>query len=527
VRLVERAPEKPRWFQRTLNRVADGLLEVRNPRAASERRFWRANAHKFARMAGASTNRVLADWMPQGGDADADTVWDLPATRKRCRDAALNDPIYRAIRSIVADYVVGSGIRPKAEIDADRLGLTPDQAEEWEGAVDEFVARNLDAADITGRTDWVGLQRLCYLSVFDGGDVFPSFPMPAAGGREVRTAINLIEAERVVDPYGSSPRITAGVEVDSWGRPIAYHIQRGHPGAMQTLEKDHAKIERWLRVRRTSAGIPRTNIVQVYEQDRIGQSRGVPFMAAALPLLDGISQYVDEVLLQARLQNSLSVWIQTTGNPEVFRSAMRDEVTYDGLSEKRVESGSINVLKAGDEARFMDPATPGSFFDDLIVRLLRIICASVGASYEMTFDVGGANYSSIRMGALRFRQRIAAAQSMVLQPFRVWRAHAIYEGWLDGLLPPVPFEAAPELWTACGWTRPVMPWVDPTKDVQAEVMQVDAGFKSVSQVIRERGGEPSSVARERAAERADLPANEATPAPTPATQEPAGAGAPS
>lgn len=48
------------------------------------------------------------------------------------------------------------------------------------------------------------------------------------------------------------------------------------------------------------------------------------------------------------------------------------------------------------------------------------------------------------------------------------------------------------LWNA-GFQGPTMPWIDPQKEVTAEEKSVSAGFKSRSQVIRERGGNPQDV----------------------------------
>lgn len=48
---------------------------------------------------------------------------------------------------------------------------------------------------------------------------------------------------------------------------------------------------------------------------------------------------------------------------------------------------------------------------------------------------------------------------------------------------------------------PAIPWIDPQKEVRADTEAVLAGFKSRSQVIRERGGNPADVTEQIAAER--------------------------
>lgn len=50
------------------------------------------------------------------------------------------------------------------------------------------------------------------------------------------------------------------------------------------------------------------------------------------------------------------------------------------------------------------------------------------------------------------------------------------------------------------WQHQAWPWVDPLKDMQAEVLAVDNLFRSRSSVIRERGDDPDVVDREHSAD---------------------------
>jgi capsid protein len=55
---------------------------------------------------------------------------------------------------------------------------------------------------------------------------------------------------------------------------------------------------------------------------------------------------------------------------------------------------------------------------------------------------------------------------------------------------------------------PTMPWIDPLKEIHAEEKAVQAGFKSRSQVIRERGSNPATVNEQIKRERKDEDAAE-------------------
>jgi capsid protein len=55
---------------------------------------------------------------------------------------------------------------------------------------------------------------------------------------------------------------------------------------------------------------------------------------------------------------------------------------------------------------------------------------------------------------------------------------------------------------ACGWLPPKWDWVDPLKDARAEIEQIDAGLKSRTQALAERGYDAEQVDTEIAADKA-------------------------
>ena len=55
---------------------------------------------------------------------------------------------------------------------------------------------------------------------------------------------------------------------------------------------------------------------------------------------------------------------------------------------------------------------------------------------------------------------------------------------------------------ACGWLPPKWDWVDPLKDARAEIEQIEAGLKSRTQALAERGYDAEQVDAEIAADKA-------------------------
>jgi capsid protein len=54
---------------------------------------------------------------------------------------------------------------------------------------------------------------------------------------------------------------------------------------------------------------------------------------------------------------------------------------------------------------------------------------------------------------------------------------------------------------ACGWLPPKWDWVDPLKDARAEIERIDAGLKSRTQALAERGYDAEQVDAEIAADK--------------------------
>jgi capsid protein len=73
---------------------------------------------------------------------------------------------------------------------------------------------------------------------------------------------------------------------------------------------------------------------------------------------------------------------------------------------------------------------------------------------------------------------------------------------LTGELPARDFDADPAAYLGCSWLPPKFDYVDPMKDVQAEILAIDAGLKSRSQAISERGYDAEQVDAEIAADKA-------------------------
>ena len=90
------------------------------------------SAQAGAYHGGSRKRRQSHGWKPGGGDADADTLFDLASLRERSRDLLRNQPIATGAINTNCVNVVGSGLKMQSRIDRKVLGMDEDPAEEWQ-----------------------------------------------------------------------------------------------------------------------------------------------------------------------------------------------------------------------------------------------------------------------------------------------------------------------------------------------------------------------------------------------------------
>ena len=83
---------------------------------------------------------------------------------------------------------------------------------------------------------------------------------------------------------------------------------------------------------------------------------------------------------------------------------------------------------------------------------------------------------------------------------------AVWQRWMDtavmaGALALKGYEPNRASFIACSWLPPKWDWVDPLKDARAEIEQMEAGLKSRTQALAERGFDAEQVDAEIAADR--------------------------
>jgi len=455
--------------------------------------------------AGRRDNRKTRSWRPKGGSVDTDTLPDLPELRARSRDLVRNAPLVAGALRTKTNGVIGTGLKFKAELDAQRLGLTDERAIKLEDQIEEEFALWARGADFTGKgRHFYMLQRLIYRSMRENGDVGIVRRHRKDAGNPYSTKLVLIESDRISNPkrVADNNRIKGGIQQKN-GLVEGYWISDRHPGAMATAALKWSFVPRLGKSGLSIFLLP-------FDELRVGQVRGVPEVAPLITSLKQISDY-SEAEISSAVNSAMLFAFETLG--EVDQSAGVDHLvdTPPGSSgaaddkEVQLEDLTIITLSPGSDVKINAPSRPNPQFEPFMAAVMKSLGAALQLPLEILMMHFSSSYSASR-AALELAWKAFQAERMelvhvafdhILEWFYV---EMISLGRLDapGFFDDPAIRAA---WMGHQWVAPTRIQIDPVKEARADEIDVSEGFKTIEQVMTERtGGDFPRKHRQRAAE---------------------------
>jgi len=338
------AKVEPNWL--------DKLVTIVSPATGAARMRARTMLAVYGSYTGARADRrATASWFPFRGSADSDTLYDLLMLRSRSRDLIRNAPIATGAINTVCANAVGTGLAVQPTPDMTILKWDEAKASEWASTVEHEFAMWAESkdCDVTRTQNFYQMQDLVLRSTLESGDTFSLLPMRQIGASPYKTAVQVIEADRVMSPYGhvdgmpidnpkTGNQVWAGVEVDAYGAPVAYLIYHKHPGSPDFMAgyKDNSLYDRVLAF---GAKTGRRNVVHLFDRKRPDQKRGVPYLA---PVIETIKQLEQKVY---------GIRFYANASPEALDRARRDH-----LDMIEALTGSRRDTLVGLTRRHLQPA---------------------------------------------------------------------------------------------------------------------------------------------------------------------------
>lgn len=441
------------------------------------------------------TKKSMKGWTAAGGSAKEDIQKHLSTLRERSRDLYMGVPLATGAVKTCRTNVIGGGLRLKSQVDYKTLGMDEDQARELEQIIEREFSLWADspACDLERLDNFYELQQLAFINWLISGDVIGLMPVTKRVGMPYDIRIHLIEADRLSTPDDKkrNNKIMGGVEVNTQGEVIAYHISKHHP-----LSKDMGQTKEWVRVEAYGKETGRRNVLHLMNRERIGQRRGIPFLAPVIESLKQLGRYTDAELVAAVVSGLFTVFIEKEGTSsevpfgEVIPEDM--QVDYDDPDSIELAPGAIVDLNEGEKANVVNPGRPNANFDGFVIAICRQIGAALEIPYELLVKNFNASYSASR-GALLEAWKM-------FRMYRTWLANdfcqPIYEEWFaeavakDRIPAPGFFEdpLIKKAYTGAEWNGPAQGLLNPVQEVRAAERRVANGFSTRDKEAQEMNG---------------------------------------
>lgn len=444
---------------------------------------------------GANTfKKSLKGWLFAGGSHREDIEDNISILRQRSRDLYMGVPVANGAVKTMRTNVVGRGLHLKPSVDREILGMTAAQAQKLEKQIErewQLWAEGPDC-DIQRIDNFYELQQLAFLNWLMSGDCLALLPIKERKNQPYDLRVQLVEADRLSSPdycdtYDN--KIVGGVECDKDGEVVAYHISDQHPLSYEVTDI------KWNRVAAYDSRTGRRNVLHIMCRERIGQRRGVPFLAPVVESLKQLGRYTDAELVAAVVSGMFSVFIEKEdASEEKVGSIVQDEQQIDAEDENSLEMGPgvIMDLNPGEKVHDTNPGRPNSNFSMFVEAVCQQIGAALEIPYELFVKRFNASYTASK-GALE------EAWKMFVM-YRAWLAtdfcQPIYEEWLTEAVAKKRIDAPgffsdplmKKAYCRAEWNGPAKGILDPVKEVNAAEKRVQNGFSTRSRETREMTG---------------------------------------
>lgn len=426
---------------------------------------------------------------PAGPDVSPQAITQdgAEATRKYARNLDENSDIAIGILDTLVNHIVGSGliIQPMMKNRDGTLNTDANQAmlrilEDWS-----------ERPTADRQTSFVQAQRLLCRSWLRDGEVLINKLMGNTPGFDHRGPVpytlELLEADYLPFVFNESdPRlIIQGVHLTQYYEPIAYYLSRVHPGdiwnaavGVWTSEADFRRV-------------PAESIIHLKFTRRVNQVRGVSVLHGVIRSLENVKDYLESEQMAARIAAAFSGYIKKS--PDAVTNINEET----GDRDLEMSPGMIfDNLLPGEEIGTIDSKRPNTAVNEFTMGQLKRVASGTGTNYSTIARDYEGSYSSQRQSMVEAKPAYDALRAYFVDHFikPVYRdimEMALMSGQFN-----LPRSVDPETAFDVEIPKTAMPWIDPKKEVEADILRIDNQLASRSQVIAERGGNPQAVAKQ-------------------------------
>lgn len=443
-----------------------------------------SNGYGYGNSNASKTRKSTQGWIAKNGTVDQDITENIPTLRARSLDLFMSGGIAAGTLKKLKTNVVGSGLQLNSQIDYKFLNISKDKATELEAQIErEFKiwAENPHMCDASSTHDFYDLQALSFLSMILSGDCFALLPSFKRADHVYDLKIQLIDASRVDNPLTVETKVDclAGIELDKYASPIAYHIKSRITGVNYLETFETTKVAAFTGSRR--------NVIHLFEAERPEQRRGIPILSPVLEQFKQLNRFSSAELTAAVISALFTVFI--TRNEEKTNNILgqvipESEQVDDDDSGPSIELGEglVQELDPGQKIEIASSSRPNAQFDAFTSSVLKQIGVALEIPYEVMIQHFNASYSASRAALLQAWMMFMNRRDWLIKKFckpifEEWMTEAVLSGRLrlPGYFSDPAIKAA---YCRADFFGSTMPQIDPVKEVNAAKIRVEEGFST-------------------------------------------------
>ena len=501
--------------KRVVFRDQEAKMARKNKKFSAKIGTPRAQNSGYSEGGASHNNKSLKGYNPKKLGYKADIGANLSTLRDRSADLAINTPVGTAAINTSTTHTVGAGLnvfpRPKFQI----LGISAEDARAWARKVRaefDLWADSKDC-DIYRKNNLYDMQSIAYQGYLTDGDSFAAFRRkPATPDMPYTLRLQLIEGNRVSNPLTTSTyatgdptgvevlnsdngnRILNGVEIDTDGAIVAYWVSNQVPG-----EPVSSLLTTWARVEAYGKRTSIPNVLQISNDTRPEQYRGVPYLAPVIETLKQVYRYTNAELTSAIIKSYFALFFtEAVTNSGSLNDMLADNGVDDptepvvDVSEYNLGPGTLNALPKGVDVKSVDASNAQSTFEVFSTQLIKQVGAALNQPYEVLMKNFNSSYSASRAAMLQAWEEYKLRRKWFARDF----CQPIYEVWLmeavaNGRIEAPGFFDDPlirKAWCNADWFGPTMSILDPVKDMNGSTLRVENGVSTREREAAEMTG---------------------------------------
>lgn len=466
-----------------------------------------------------------ARWLGAGSDGSkypgglsssgASPILDHHLLMQNARSAYHDTVAAHAVVERFADTVIGHGLRLESTPDADILGITPEQAEEWSRNTEARFhswARNKKCSR-SENMNFYQKQRLAEVQRQRDGEYFVRFFRSKRSDLLNPLQIKFVDPAQIrgyasTSTYGFQT-YEDGISRNDAGKEIAYQIY-----SFDKEKKTYKPVE-------IKANGPKSGLLQMlhsYEQQYADQGRGYTKQAHALQEFENLTDFVLAQIKKAINQsnivgvvepsltepasNPLEEITNAVAGPRVetmspipgLTSDEAAEFQFHPMAEATTQSpGSILIgsLQAGEKYKNAVNSAPSDSYRDFVEAFTSHISASMSMPGEVLMMKFGSSYSASRALLVMFWRIVEIGRMCHAIDF----LNPTYEAWLEGEIAygriSAPGWSDPRLreaWLCNNWIGDPMPNIDPMRTAKSDQIYATIGATTLNRIARTLNG---------------------------------------